>query len=164
MDIVERLRSQTNAQDLALIDAVAKCIDPIPWEDDYSHGPSELGIQDRNKHRAREIAITVIDIVRMNATLGYDDVIRELSRDGNWLYRTNGGDWAVTTNRGRVPADVAAKVIASGLVASVTSRSPNDAYHMGQTMDYEATMRARRNGDGCALIYVPRSHTGDKKQ
>jgi hypothetical protein len=71
------------------------------------------------------------------------------------VYRGQDGNWYVTYGGGEVSASVVGALVKRGAVVSVYSNCPNDAYHVGRTLDYERTMAARKkHGRGAPNIYI----------
>ncbi len=71
------------------------------------------------------------------------------------LYRGRDGNWYVSYGGGKVSAEVAQAVIASGEVNSVYSDCPNDSYHVGRTLDVVATTAIRKTpGNRDTKVYL----------
>lgn len=83
-----------------------------------------------------------------------------LLRDGRphrEVYHGRDGGWFVTYGGGEVDADAVRELVAAGLVSSVYSGCPNDSYHIGKTIDVDATTEERkkhRRGKDAPLIYT----------
>lgn len=60
------------------------------------------------------------------------------------VYRAQDGSWYVTYGGGSVSADVVRELVQQGVIASVYSDCPTDAYHVGRTYDTERTLEARK--------------------
>ena len=71
------------------------------------------------------------------------EVLRRLA-PGRELYRAQGGGWYITHGGGEVSEVVVKELLASGQVRSVYSTCPNDAYHIGRTIDMPRTLAYRK--------------------
>lgn len=90
------------------------------------------------------------------------------SRNADWLldiltngqphrevYRAQDGGWFVTYGGGEVSPSAVHALISRGAIVSVYSNCPNDAYHVGRTLDVEATMALRKkHGKSAAEVYL----------
>lgn len=91
------------------------------------------------------------------------------NRDADWLldiltngtphrevYHGRDGGWFVTYGGGEISFNVVRGLIDRGLIVSVYSDCPLDAYHVGRTMDIQKTMDARKkHGKGAPAVYIP---------
>ena len=76
--------------------------------------------------------------------------------------RDDARQWYVTYGGGPVSAEVVQELVKAGSIRSVYSNCPNDAYHVGRTLDIERTLAERkrhRRAKDAPKIYVddPRS-------
>lgn len=77
-----------------------------------------------------------------------NQVLEMLQHDSDLqMYKSTVGTWHLTRHRGQIAPEVVASLVNSGSVQSVYSNIPSEAYHVGKTWDYEATMAARKRGD-----------------
>jgi hypothetical protein len=94
-------------------------------------------------------------------------------RDADWLlnlltngenrqvYRGRDGGWWLTRGYGEVPAAAVRELLRRRLIVSVYSDCPEDAYHVGKTIDRKATIEARKvRGNRGVTIYVEPTDTG----
>jgi len=66
-----------------------------------------------------------------------------------------GGSWCVTYRGGTTSEAAVMSLKAKGLIRPVYSNMPNDCFHIGPTIDCDATMAARkRYGNRHPLLYV----------
>lgn len=75
------------------------------------------------------------------------------------VYRGDGtNQWFVTYGGGEASAEAVQELVAAGKIRSLYSNCPNDAYHVGRTIDMEATVAARQKIPGHAkrsiIVYV----------
>ena len=71
------------------------------------------------------------------------------------VYRAQGGGWFVSYGGGAVSPEVVHELISSGEIHPVYSNCPNDAFHVGRTLDVERTLEARRElGKHAPRYYV----------
>jgi hypothetical protein len=76
------------------------------------------------------------------------------------VYRGQDGHWYVTYGAGRVSPQAVEELKRCGEIVSVYSNCPNDAYHVGRTLDYERTIEARKkHGKGAPLVYVAQNQS-----
>lgn len=94
-------------------------------------------------------------------------------RDADWLlniltndiphrevYRGRDGGWWLTYGHGEVPAEAVRELVRRGAIVSVYSNCPNDAYHVGQTIDIDRTMAARKKlGKSAPTYYIEPQQT-----
>lgn len=90
------------------------------------------------------------------------------TRDADWLlniltnaephrevYHGQRGGWWLTHGYGEVPAESVRELVRRGAIVSVYSNCPDDAYHVGLTLDIDRTMEARnRLGKGAPNYYL----------
>lgn len=97
-------------------------------------------------------------------------MVMELLKSGEphrELYRARDGGWFITHGGGAVSDNVARDIIASGEVNSVYSNCPTDAYHVGKTLDVDATIAERkkhRHGKDAPKIYIQDRPAPTQKQ
>lgn len=71
------------------------------------------------------------------------------------VYKSRDGEWCVTYGGGVTSDSAVQSLRMRGLINPVYSSLPNDAFHIGQTIDCEATLAARkRYGNRHPLLYV----------
>lgn len=71
------------------------------------------------------------------------------------VYRGQNGGWWLTRGHGEVPAEAVRELVRRGAIVSVYSNCPDDAYHVGRTLDVDRTMEARKRlGKGAPEYYV----------
>lgn len=61
------------------------------------------------------------------------------------VYRGQDGNWYVTHGGGPALASAVDLLVRRGAIASVYNNCPNDCYHVGKTLDTEATMAELQN-------------------
>lgn len=62
--------------------------------------------------------------------------------------------WRITHERGQVSTTAIMDLVYARLIRSVYSNCPCYAYHVGQTIDVEATKKVRLKGNSAPLVYV----------
>ncbi len=73
------------------------------------------------------------------------------------VYHGQSGGWWVTYGGGEVSADAVRELVERGFIRSVYNSCPDEAYHVGRTLDVDATMAERkkhRRGKDASKIYV----------
>lgn len=91
--------------------------------------------------------------------LGREEIY-ELLRDGQphrEVYRGQDGGWWVTYGGGKADPHAVAYLVEQKYVASVYSSIPDEVFHIGKTLDCEATMAERkkhRRGKDAPKIYT----------
>jgi hypothetical protein len=95
-------------------------------------------------------------------------------RDADWLlgvlkgyphrevYRGHNGGWWLTRGDGaEIDPDAVRELLRRGEIVSVYSDCPNDAYHVGRTLDTKRTIEARKaNGNRAIMIYLSQQTPG----
>ena len=74
----------------------------------------------------------------------------------------NGSGWYVTHQRGAVSTNAVRELIDDGYIQSCYSNCPAESYHVGKTLDVEATIEERkrhRRGKDAPLIYTDGSQS-----
>lgn len=68
-----------------------------------------------------------------------------LTRDPDrFIYRGRDGGWWLTKSRGELDPNVVRDLIRRGAIVSCYSDCPDDAYHVGKTIDIPRTMEERK--------------------
>jgi hypothetical protein len=70
------------------------------------------------------------------------------------VYRAQNGEWFVTYGGNQTTYDAVKQLLERGEIASVYSNCPDQAYHVGRTIDMGATMIARKSDRRAPLVYI----------
>jgi hypothetical protein len=73
------------------------------------------------------------------------------------VYRGESGEWWVTYGGGQASYEAVSELLQRNLIHSVYSDCPNDAFHIGKTLDVQATIAERkkhRRAKDASQIYV----------
>lgn len=73
------------------------------------------------------------------------------------VYHGRDGGWFVTYSGGEVDADAVRALVRKGLINSVYNNCPDDCFHIGKTLDVNATTEERkkhRRGKDAPWIYT----------
>lgn len=60
------------------------------------------------------------------------------------VYRAQGGGWFVTRGGGQFSFEAISELLRRRAIVSVYSTCPNDVYHVGKTLDMDATLAYRK--------------------
>jgi hypothetical protein len=87
---------------------------------------------------------------------GVDEVLELLKSDPRRsLYKGQDFRWYITYSGGEVPLEVVQALVATKAVNSVYSDCPNDSFHVGPTLDCEATRAVRQQpGNRHEKVYL----------
>lgn len=84
-----------------------------------------------------------------------DRLVKLLSDPERDLYQGQDGSWNVTRGGGEFSRAVVAELVAEGVIRSKYNNCPDQCYHIGKTIDIDATMAARKKlGKKAPTVYA----------
>jgi hypothetical protein len=110
----------------------------------------------RSPTKLDEAAKIIADFVILVDARWLYDLLKD-GRPHRKVYRGKNG-WFVTYGGGEVSSDAVRELVERDLIHSVYNSCPEDCYHIGLTLDVDATMAERkkhRRGKDAPKIYCP---------